>query len=119
MIVHILFTAHQNSWKSMTYINYNWHHLSFVYDSYMQQNPQEFHSYFTDVTKVHSYSTHSTRQASDKDLFIPLKNTTQYGLYSVGYAGASLWNSIPIDIRNKSFVCSFHKSLKQHINLYQ
>ena len=38
---------------------------SFVYESYMQQNPQEFHSYFTDVTKVHSYS---TRQTNDKDL---------------------------------------------------
>ena len=83
----------------------------------MQQNPEEFHSYFTDVTKVHSYS---TRQASDKDLFIPRKNTTQYGLYSVCYAGASLWNSIPIDIRNKSSVYSFRKSLKQYyINLYQ
>ena len=90
---------------------------SFVYESYMQQNPGEFHSYFTDVTKVHSYS---TRQASDKDLFIPRKNTTQYGLYSVRYAGASLWNSIPIDIRNKSSVYSFCKSLKQYyINLYQ
>ena len=28
---------------------------SFVYKSYMQQNPQEFHSYFADVAKVHSY----------------------------------------------------------------
>ena len=93
----------------MAYINYNRHHL---FMSYMQQNPGEFHSYFTDVTKLHSYS---TRQASDKDLFIPRKNTTQYGLYSVRYAGASLWNSIPIDIRNKSSVYSFRKSLKQHI----
>ena len=42
----------------------------------MRQNPQEFHSYFTDVAKVHSYS---TRQASDKDLSIPRKNTTQNG----------------------------------------
>ena len=32
----------------------------FAYESYMQQNPQEFHSYFTDVAKLHSYS---TRQA--------------------------------------------------------
>ena len=84
----------------------------------MQQNPQEFHSYFTDVEKVHSYLTH---QASDKDLFIPLKNTKQYGLYSVCYAGASLWNSTPTDIRNKHSVSdNFHKNLKQHyINLYQ
>ena len=74
---------------------------SFVFESYMQQNPQEFHSYFTDVAKVYSYS---TRQASDKDLFIPRKNTTQYGLYSVCYAGALLWNSISIDIRKKSSV---------------
>ena len=83
----------------------------------MEQNPQEFHSYFTDVTKVHSYS---ARQAGDKDLFIPRKNTTQYGLYPVRYAEAPLWNSILIDIRNKSSVYSFRKSLKQHpINMYQ
>ena len=79
---------------------------SFVYESYMQQNPQEFHSYFTDVAKVHCCS---TCQASDKDQFIPRKNTTQYGLYSV-----------TTDIRNKPSVYSFHKNLKQHyINLYQ
>ena len=96
-------------------INYNWHHLFMRITC--NRTRQEFHSYFTDVAKVHSYSTH---QASDKDLFIPCKNTTQYGLYLVPYAGASLWNSIPIDIRNKPFVYSFHKSLKQHyINLYQ
>ena len=77
----------------------------------MQQNPEEFHSYFTDVAKVHSYL---TRQASDKDLFIPRKNITQYGLYSVCYAGASICNSIPTDIRNTSSVYSFHKNLKQH-----
>ena len=49
----------------------------------------------------------------------PVCDVLETGLYSVCYAGASLRDSIPTDIRNESSVYSFRKNLKQHyINLY-
>ena len=70
---------------------------SFAYESSLHQNPREFRNYLSNISEIHSYA---TRQSTDQELFIPRKNTTQYGLFSVRYAGASLWNSIPKDIRS-------------------
>ena len=90
---------------------------SFVYESSLHQNPREFLNYFSNISEIHFYA---TRQSSDQELFIPHKDTTQYGLFSVRYAGASLYNSIPKDIRSRPSVHSFHKNLKKHIiSLYK
>ena len=89
---------------------------SFFCESSLHQNPREFHNYFSNISQIHSCA---TRQSTDQELFIPCKNTTQYGLFSVRYAGASLWNSILKDIRSRPSVHSFHKTLKKHfISIY-
>ena len=89
---------------------------SFVYEGSLQQNPREFHNYFSNISEIHSYA---TRQSTDQKLFIPRKNTTQYGIFSVRYPGASLWNTIPKDIRSRLSVHSFRKTLKKYfISLY-
>ena len=91
--------------------------VSFVYESSLQQNLHEFHNFFSNISNIHSYA---TRQSSDQEFFILCKNTTQYGLFSVCYAGASLWIDIPKDIRSRPSVHSFRKTLKKHfISLYQ
>ena len=47
-------------------------------------------------SQVHSYS---TRLALRGDLFLERKNTFQYGIRSIEYNGARLWNMIPSHIR--------------------
>ena len=63
--------------------------LSFMY----HLAPTHFHSYFTPSSEVHGYN---TRLASTGDLFLTIKTTFQYGIRSIQYSGARLWNSIPI-----------------------
>ena len=72
---------------------------SFVYESRMRLSPLEFHTYFTSISDVHSYG---TRQSTSEDLFQRRRRTTQYGINTVHYFGATLWNSIDDDIKKIS-----------------
>ena len=54
-----------------------------------------FGDYFTQLSEFHQYN---TRSASRGDLFLVRKNTMQYGLRSICFNGAKLWNTIPSDI---------------------
>ena len=69
--------------------------LPFVYDCQNNIAPTYFHSYFTPSSDVHSFN---TRQASRGDLFLTRKTTFQYGIRSIQYSGARLWNSLPVSI---------------------
>ena len=90
---------------------------SFVYETTLGLNPVEFHNYFTDVSEVHQ---HLTRQSDVENLYIPRRNTTQYGLFSISFAGASLWNTLSNDIRKSTSIYSFRKKMKEHyIYLYK
>ena len=60
---------------------------SFVFESRMRLSPLEFHTYFTSISDVHSYG---TRQSTSEDLFHPSRRTTQYGINTVDYFGATL-----------------------------
>ena len=84
---------------------------SFVYESTLGLNPVEFHNYFTDVSEIHQ---HLTRQSDVGNLYIPRRNTTQYGLFSISFAGASLWNTLSNDIRKSTSIYSFRKKMKEH-----
>ena len=83
---------------------------SFVYESTLGLNPVEFHNYFTDVSEIHQ---HLTRQFDVGNLYIPRRNTTQYGLFSISFAGASLWNTLSNDIRKSISIYSFRKKMKE------
>ena len=71
--------------------------LSFMYDCYHGLAPSYFSSYFAPVASMHHYD---TRAASRGDLFLQRKNTFIYGIRSIQYSGARLWNTLPAPIRD-------------------
>ena len=72
------------------------HLLTFVYHCQNKLASTYFHHYFVKCSQVHGYS---TRLASCGDLFLQRKNTFQYGIRSIEYKWARLWNMIPSHIR--------------------
>ena len=85
--------------------------LSFVYESINKVAPDCFNNLFSLNSSVHC---HNTRQSNRGDLFLANINTSQYGLKSIRYLGAKLWNELPTAIRTSSSKFSFKKSLKHH-----
>ena len=83
--------------------------LSFVYESFFKISPVCFHNFFKSVESVHQYG---TRQAGKDDIFLPQKNTSQYGLRSIRYYGAKCWNDIPVEIKRLPSVKMFRQKLK-------
>ena len=63
------------------------------------------------VTTAFSYTRHSYRG----DVFLTPKISLQYGLKSIRYTGAKMWNDLPEEIQNSSSKCSFKKHLKKYI----
>ena len=89
--------------------------LSFVCGCQNKLAPAFFHSFFVQCAQIHSYS---TRLASHGDLFLERKNAFQYGIRSVEYKGARLWNIVPVHIRESPSLSVFRSNLKKHF-LYQ
>ena len=83
--------------------------LSFMYDCYHGLVPSYFSSYFTPVASMHHYD---TRAASRGDLFLQRKNTFIYGIRSIQYSGARLWNTLPAPIRDSQSVSVFRSQVK-------
>ena len=73
-----------------------------------QATPAQFMFCFTLATSVHDYS---TRFASGENLVLRNVNTTQYGIRSIKFYGAKLWNSVPGDCRDSPTSHSFSKYL--------
>ena len=71
--------------------------------------PDCFSDYFKHVSDVHSIC---TRQAITDDLFLERRHTVQYGIRSVQYSGAKLWNSIPVELRSLKSASQFRAKLK-------
>ena len=86
--------------------------LSFVFDYVHGNLPLCFNNFFLLGSSVHHYS---TRQADRGDLFLTRMNTLQYGLKSLHYLGAKLWNDIPVEIRNTYAKSTFKAKLKMHL----
>ena len=82
---------------------------TFVFDSVNKTSPSCFHNFFLFNSSVHQYS---TRQASQGDLYLLRKNSSQYGLKSIRYLGAKLWNSLPVELRNAPSEVSFKTKMK-------
>ena len=81
--------------------------LKFVHDCLNKQNACQFHNYFT--YPVNNYYTISSSQCK---LFIPMVRTLTYGLKSLKYNGAVLWNDLPLKVRLVTSRKSFAKTLK-------
>ena len=86
--------------------------LSFVYDCLNKTAPLYFHDYFVLCSQLHHLN---TRLASRGDLFLERKNTFQYGIRSIEYNGARLWNMLPVSIRESSSGSVFRSELKKHL----
>ena len=65
----------------------------------------------TFLPKLPTY-TPTTPEVLLVETFHLAKNTLQYGLRSICFNGAKIWNSIPSEIRNASSVRIFKKNLK-------
>ena len=81
--------------------------LKFVFDSLRKLNPVQFHSFF-------NYTNDNVNTASVRDFKLnpPQVRTTTYGLESLKYKGAVLWNSIPLSIRSATSKKQFSNKLK-------
>ncbi len=86
--------------------------LTFVFDIGNGNLPNCFDNFFLLGSSVHQYC---TRQASKGNLYLGNKNTLQYGLKSLRYLGAKLWNDIPVEIRSIRLKHSFKMQLKIHL----
>ena len=82
--------------------------MGFVYESVHKISPVCFHNFFKCLESVHQYG---TRQSEKDDIFLPLKNTSPYGLRSIRYYGAKYWNSIPVNIRRSPSIKTFCQKL--------
>ena len=85
--------------------------LTFVYEAVNKLSPSCFHEFFDVLSQVHQ---HDTRQARKGDILLTRKNSLQYGLKSIRYAGAKSWNSISHVIKQAPTVMSFRHQLKLH-----
>ena len=87
---------------------------SFVYEHVNNLSPLYFRNYFTAISSTHSIG---TRQSKRGGLFVERKNTTQYGIRSIHFSGARLWNSLPLTIRESPSLPNFRNKLKSHFLL--
>jgi len=85
--------------KSLNILNiqdiYKVETLKFVHDCLNRSNPPQFHYYF-----IYSTSNYNTASSRDNRLHTPQIRTSTYGLDSLKYNGAVLWNNVPLYIRN-------------------
>ena len=86
--------------------------IIFVCESFHLISPTFFHKFFETLTSVHQYD---TRQARKENIFVTRKNTFQYGLRSISYAGAYSWNDFPSSIKQSTSVMIFCQDLKLNI----
>ena len=86
------------------------HLLCFVYDCIKGQSLACFGEIFTPLQSMHQHFTH---QVSKGNIFMERVNTTQYGKRSVRYAGAMLWNALPVCMRESSSKVVLEKNLQK------
>ena len=81
---------------------------SFVYACISRLAPPVFDNYLNYISNIHD---HSTKQATRGDIFVERKNTMQYGIKSVRYAGTKSWNTVPTEIRRSPSISTFRSNV--------
>ena len=71
------------------------HTAIFMHDYASDKLPVPFHSFFTDVNKIHC---HNTRLASKSTYSLP-RVRTNYGKFSIKFQGVKIWNSLDEEIK--------------------
>ena len=91
--------------------------VSFVFNCVRNLGPEHFSTYFQKNSTVHHYN---PQQASREDLFLFRGNTDHFGLKSIQFFGAKLWNTIPVNLRNSLSFSILGKEFKTLIiNSYE
>ena len=85
--------------------------VSSVYECINGLAPQHFENFFSSLSSKHSIG---TCQSGKANLFLKRHNTVHYGIRSIHYACAKLWNSVPYEIRLASSV-KFISELKVYL----
>ena len=88
--------------------------VNFVHKCVNKLLPINFHSWFYHIHNIHN---HNTRANSDMNLYIPRRYTTHYGLKSIKYNGAKLWNEVSSFIKLIKSNIIFVKTLKEQLIL--
>ena len=78
----------------------------FVYECINSISPVHFQNYFNKILNIYQIS---TLQDVRGDLFVEHRSTVQYGIRSVQYLGARIWNDLPLLIRNSPSMTNFKK----------
>ena len=87
-----------------------------VYDWFHKITPTCFTDYFKPIFSVHSYY---TCQSLNENLFVNPVHTTQYGIRSLRYTGTTLWNSLPINVKQITPFLRFRQNIKNSmVNSY-
>ena len=105
----MLFSQNLNFSRLRIFVNCNYFHLYLIVKTKFA--PVYFHDYFVQCSQVHNFN---TRLASRGGLFLERKNTFQYGIRSIEYNGARLWNMLPVNLRASSSPSVFRSNLKKH-----
>ena len=72
--------------------------------------PEDITRMFTRQDEIYSHQTRSV----EGNLFVPRRNINK-GQEGVSYAGAKLWNEIPLDIKRTQSTDTFKGKLKQYL----
>jgi len=80
-----------------------------VFNFHLGNLPEVFDNFFTPVSLQHRYR---TRLASRSTFTLP-KARTNYGKFSIRFAGAQVWNSIDENIKGTNSISEFKSKTKQ------
>ena len=84
----------------------------FVYKSLHNMGPDANIVKYYRTSEIHD---HNTRLTVGGRLYVPSVRTTKYGLQALQVKGASIWETIPVDIQNSGTLHIFDKKLKENL----
>ena len=93
----------------------------FVYKWTMGQTPPNFNDWFIYTSQMHIYNTRNTyfEGVDTRRLYVPYARTVHYGCKKLKVLAPSLWNIVPLEIKQKSSLSQFTFHLKKYfLNSY-
>ena len=75
-------------------------------------SPVCFHTFFESIKSIHQ---HDTWKVSKNDIFLTQKNILQYGIKSICFTGAKIWNSTSTTIKESASLVCFRFKLKPYL----
>ena len=106
----------ESLFKSMNIVELNdlikYHILKFVFRWKKKLLPACFSNLYNFLGERHTYQ---IRQALSENIYLTKKYSDQFGLRSIQFTGATLWNQIPYEIKISNSLSVFNRKLKQYM----